>query len=263
MALTATADDHTRADIIQRLQLAEARLFVASFDRPNIRYTIVEKDEPRKQLLRFIRDEHDGDAGIVYCQSRKKVEETAAWLNTEGLNALPYHAGLDADRAPPPPGPLPARGRHRDGGHHRLRHGHRQARRALRRPPRPAEEHRGLLPGDRPRRPRRPAGRRLDGLRPGRRGEPAPHDRRERRRRRLQAPAAQQARRAAGAGRGARLPARAAAGLLRRTQHSLRQLRQLPAAAGDLGRDRGLAQGAELHLPLPPARRACASAPAT
>ncbi|MFY9510828.1 MAG: RecQ family ATP-dependent DNA helicase, partial [Rubrivivax sp.] len=97
MALTATADEHTRADIVERLQLAEARLFVASFDRPNIRYTIVEKDEPKKQLLRFIRDEHDGDAGIVYCQSRKKVEETAAWLSAEGIPALPYHAGLDAD----------------------------------------------------------------------------------------------------------------------------------------------------------------------
>ena len=97
LALTATADDHTRADIVQRLQLEKARLFVASFDRPNIRYTIVEKDEPKKQLLRFVRDEHDGDAGIVYCQSRKKVEETAAWLRAEGINALPYHAGLDAD----------------------------------------------------------------------------------------------------------------------------------------------------------------------
>ena len=97
VALTATADDHTRADIIQRLQLEEARLFVASFDRPNIRYTIVEKDEPKKQLLRFLRDDHDGDAGIVYCQSRKKVDETAAWLAGEGLTALPYHAGLDAD----------------------------------------------------------------------------------------------------------------------------------------------------------------------
>ncbi len=97
VALTATADSHTRADIIERLQLQEARLFVASFDRPNIRYTIVEKDEPKKQLLRFIRDEHDGDAGVVYCQSRKKVEETAAWLQTEGINALPYHAGLDAE----------------------------------------------------------------------------------------------------------------------------------------------------------------------
>ncbi len=97
VALTATADDHTRADIIQRLQLEEARLFVASFDRPNIRYTIVEKDEPKKQLLRFLRDEHEGDAGIVYCQSRKRVEETATWLSAEGLTALPYHAGLDTD----------------------------------------------------------------------------------------------------------------------------------------------------------------------
>ncbi len=100
LALTATADDHTRADIIQRLALENARVFVASFDRPNIRYTIVEKDEPRRQLLRFIRDEHEGpdgvDSGIVYCQSRKKVEETATWLNDEGVLALPYHAGLDA-----------------------------------------------------------------------------------------------------------------------------------------------------------------------
>ena len=97
LALTATADDHTRADIVSRLQLEDARVFIASFDRPNIRYTIVEKDEPKKQLLRFLRDEHDGDAGIVYCQSRKRVEETAAWLNDEGIAALPYHAGLDAD----------------------------------------------------------------------------------------------------------------------------------------------------------------------
>ena len=97
LALTATADDHTRADIIERLDLRAARLFVASFDRPNIRYTIVEKDDPRQQLLRFLRDEHEGDAGIVYCQSRRKVEETASWLSAEGLSALPYHAGLDAD----------------------------------------------------------------------------------------------------------------------------------------------------------------------
>ncbi|CAM3967119.1 DNA helicase RecQ [Roseateles saccharophilus] len=98
IALTATADDLTRADIIQRLQLQDARVFISSFDRPNIRYLIVEKNgSPREQLLRFVRDEHEGDAGIVYCQSRKKVEETAEWLKSEGLNALPYHAGLDAD----------------------------------------------------------------------------------------------------------------------------------------------------------------------
>ncbi|MEO7850678.1 MAG: RecQ family ATP-dependent DNA helicase [Rubrivivax sp.] len=96
LALTATADAHTRADIVQRLQLEDARTFVSSFDRPNIRYTIVEKDSPRAQLLHFLREEHDGDAGIIYCQTRKRVEETAAWLALEGVNALPYHAGLDS-----------------------------------------------------------------------------------------------------------------------------------------------------------------------
>jgi len=97
IALTATADDLTRADIIERLQLQTARVFISSFDRPNIRYSIVEKDNARTQLLRFISDEHEGDAGVVYCQSRKKVEETADWLRSEGISALPYHAGLDAD----------------------------------------------------------------------------------------------------------------------------------------------------------------------
>jgi ATP-dependent DNA helicase RecQ len=97
MALTATADAITRQDIVQRLSLGAARTFVASFDRPNIRYSIVEKDEPKRQLLRLLRDEHEGDAGIVYCGTRKKVEETAAWLNAEGISALPYHAGLDAE----------------------------------------------------------------------------------------------------------------------------------------------------------------------
>ncbi|MFG6486711.1 DNA helicase RecQ [Roseateles sp. BYS78W] len=98
IALTATADDLTRADIIERLQLQDARVFISSFDRPNIRYLIVEKNgSPRDQLLRFIQDDHEGEAGVIYCQSRKKVEETAEWLKSEGINALPYHAGLDAD----------------------------------------------------------------------------------------------------------------------------------------------------------------------
>jgi ATP-dependent DNA helicase RecQ len=97
VALTATADAHTRRDIVERLALAQARCFVSSFDRPNIRYTIVEKDNARAQMLRFVRDEHEGEAGIVYCQSRRKVEETAQWLGDEGIAALPYHAGLDAD----------------------------------------------------------------------------------------------------------------------------------------------------------------------
>jgi len=96
IALTATADDLTRADIIARLQLEDARVFISSFDRPNIRYAVHEKIEPRQQLLRFVQDEHEGDAGIVYCQTRKKVDETAAWLSAEGITALPYHAGLDA-----------------------------------------------------------------------------------------------------------------------------------------------------------------------
>jgi ATP-dependent DNA helicase RecQ len=95
IALTATADAATRAEIVTRLALDDARRFVSSFDRPNIRYTIVERDNARAQLLRFLRAEHPGDAGIVYCLSRRKVEETAAWLEGEGITALPYHAGLD------------------------------------------------------------------------------------------------------------------------------------------------------------------------
>ncbi len=95
VALTATADPQTRAEIIARLALDRARVFVSSFDRPNIRYTIVDKAEPREQLLRFIRDEHAGEAGIVYCLSRRKVDETAAFLQTKGIRALPYHAGMD------------------------------------------------------------------------------------------------------------------------------------------------------------------------
>jgi ATP-dependent DNA helicase RecQ len=100
VALTATADAHTRADMVERLQLQAARSFVASFDRPNIRYRVVEKSDPRAQLLRFLYAEHHEqdkmDAGIVYCGSRKKVDETADWLQGQGLNALPYHAGLDS-----------------------------------------------------------------------------------------------------------------------------------------------------------------------
>jgi ATP-dependent DNA helicase RecQ len=96
IALTATADALTRADIVERLQLEEARQFVSSFDRPNIRYTIVEKKEATTQLLRFIEREHEGDAGVVYCQSRKRVEDVAQTLVDAGINALPYHAGLDA-----------------------------------------------------------------------------------------------------------------------------------------------------------------------
>ncbi len=96
MALTATADAITRADIVERLQLEDAQQFISSFDRPNISYTIVEKKDATPQLLRFIAREHQGDAGIVYCQSRKRVEEVAQILCEHGIDALPYHAGLDA-----------------------------------------------------------------------------------------------------------------------------------------------------------------------
>ena len=97
IALTATADALTRADIIERLRLEEAQLFISSFDRPNIRYRIEEKKDATTQLLRFIEREHAGDAGVVYCQSRKRVEELAATLVEAGIAALPYHAGLPAD----------------------------------------------------------------------------------------------------------------------------------------------------------------------
>ena len=98
IALTATADATTRADIVERLQLEDAQQFVSSFDRPNIRYTIIEKKDASTQLLRFIQREHTGaygqDSGIVYCQSRKRVEEVAQLLCDAGIAALPYHAGL-------------------------------------------------------------------------------------------------------------------------------------------------------------------------
>jgi ATP-dependent DNA helicase RecQ len=96
IALTATATAATRAEIATRLELEDAKHFVASFDRPNIQYRIAPKNEPRKQLLDLIRSEHDGDAGIVYCLSRKSVEQTAEFLVAQGIKALPYHAGLDA-----------------------------------------------------------------------------------------------------------------------------------------------------------------------
>ncbi len=96
IALTATADQRTRAEIVSRLDLGAARHFVASFDRPNIRYRIGPKTSPQAQLLRFLREEHAGDSGIVYCLSRNKTEDVARWLVASGFDALPYHAGLDA-----------------------------------------------------------------------------------------------------------------------------------------------------------------------
>lgn len=96
IALTATADEFTRKEIIKRLGLGDAKLFITGFDRPNIRYLINQAQNPREQLLRFINEHHKGDSGIVYCLSRKKVEETALWLAGKGWEAFPYHAGLSA-----------------------------------------------------------------------------------------------------------------------------------------------------------------------
>ena len=94
MALTATADPHTREDIIDKLGMQAAQVFTTSFDRPNIGYEIVERDQARQQLLRFL-NRHKGSSGIVYCLSRAKVDETSAWLNTQGIRSLAYHAGMD------------------------------------------------------------------------------------------------------------------------------------------------------------------------
>ncbi|KAF4405254.1 MULTISPECIES: DNA helicase RecQ [Streptomyces] len=96
IALTATATEATHNEIAHRLNLRDARHFVASFDRPNIQYRIAPKDDPRKQLLHLLRTEHPGDAGIVYCLSRASVEKTAEFLVRQGIDAVPYHAGLDA-----------------------------------------------------------------------------------------------------------------------------------------------------------------------
>jgi ATP-dependent DNA helicase RecQ len=96
IALTATADTPTRGEIVERLALEQARQFISSFDRANIRYRVTQKNNVRRQLQAFLEIEHPDDAGIVYCLSRKKVDETAAWLKEHGWDALPYHAGLDA-----------------------------------------------------------------------------------------------------------------------------------------------------------------------
>jgi ATP-dependent DNA helicase RecQ len=98
LALTATADGPTRRDIVERLELKEGRLFVSSFDRPNIKYTIVSKDNSKDKLIKFIEDNHPGESGIVYCMSRSKVETIAGWLVEEGYKALPYHAGMDKNQ---------------------------------------------------------------------------------------------------------------------------------------------------------------------
>ena len=107
MALTATADAPTRGDIVDKLFAEPPRTFVRSFDRPNLKLAFKSKERSSRQVLAFVR-EHEGDSGIVYCASRRKVEELADALRKDGVNALPYHAGLDKQRARRQPGRLPA-----------------------------------------------------------------------------------------------------------------------------------------------------------
>ena len=97
IALTATADRRTRVEMAQKLHLEEASHFLSSFDRPNIRYTVVDKQNPKEQFLRFYVERHEGEAGIIYCLSRRSVDSTAHWLRKRGVDAIPYHAGLSAD----------------------------------------------------------------------------------------------------------------------------------------------------------------------
>ncbi|PIR37835.1 MAG: DNA helicase RecQ [Alphaproteobacteria bacterium CG11_big_fil_rev_8_21_14_0_20_39_49] len=100
IALTATADTPTRKDIVERLHLTDGKTFISGFDRPNINYSIIEKKSAKQQVLSFIKENHNGNSGIVYCLSRKVTEETASWLCEQGFNAFPYHAGMNAaDRA--------------------------------------------------------------------------------------------------------------------------------------------------------------------
>ena len=151
MALTATATERVRKDIVALLKLREPRCYVASFNRPNLTYRVFAKHKPYQQVLEFLRG-RPSESGIVYCQSRKTTESVAERLNADGVKARPYHAGLTPTRAHRASGAFPAGRGAGDLRDDCLRHGHQQAQRALRGALRPAEEHRGLLPGNGPRR---------------------------------------------------------------------------------------------------------------
>ena len=167
IALTATADVATRQDIMHRLFDTEPRIFIHGFDRPNLRLAMQSKDQTRRQLFAFL-DKHRHESGIVYCASRNATEKLGGSAVPGGLPRDALSRRHDAGRPRQQPGHLPSGRRSRDGGDGGVRHGNRQAGRAVRRPCGAAEIHRGLLPGDRPRRPRRRAGRHADALRPRR-----------------------------------------------------------------------------------------------
>jgi superfamily II DNA helicase RecQ len=157
-AYTATATARVRRDIAAQLQLKDPLELVGSFDRPNLLYRALPRATLKKQLIDIL-GRHRGEAGIVYCTSRREVEALAAWLTGIGVTALPYHAGLSDLGAQPPPGRVPERARGRDCGHGGVRHGHRSIRRALRRSRGSAAVARALPAGVRPCGARWPGGR--------------------------------------------------------------------------------------------------------
>ena len=252
IALTATADVKTRVEIAETLRLTGASHYVASFDRPNIRYSIADEGSgsARERLWAFMKEEHPDDAGIVYCLSRKQVDETAAWLSAKGRVALPYHAGLDNDVRRRHQQRFLREEAHHRRRHHRLRHGNRQAGRAVRRPSVAAEVGRGLLPGDRPGRSRWRSGRYLDGVLAAGCGDDEAVDQRLGSERGAEAAGAAEARRADRPHRVHLMPAAGAACLFRRdARAAMRQLRQLPDASGHHRPHRRCAEGIVGDLP--------------
>ena len=157
-AYTATATARVRRDIAAQLGLNDPLEFVGSFDRPNLLYRVLPRAALKRQLLDVL-DRHRGEAGIIYCTSRREVDALAAWLTGLGTPALPYHAGLSDDERGAQPGRVPQRARRRHRRHRRVRHGHRPLERAVRRARRRAAVARALPAGVRPRGPRRPRGR--------------------------------------------------------------------------------------------------------
>ena len=153
IALTATATPKVQMDIQKNLGMTDAAVFKSSFNRPNLFYEIRPKNDAAREIIKYVK-QNPGKSGIIYCLSRKKVEELAELLVANDIRALPYHAGMDARHAGPQPGCLPAGRGGCDCGYHRLRHGHRQAGRALRDSLRHTEKSGGILSGDRTCRPR-------------------------------------------------------------------------------------------------------------